>query len=107
MTHALVKAAREFARDEDGRKRKRLTPDERRELGAALNVLAHQEHDAIDWARRGELAVDLFDYDQDFAEKAATVIADVIWAIQAHGLDPIAVVQQGWNYHLEDRQHAA
>lgn len=107
MTHALVTAARQFANDESGRKRKRMSAEDRRELTAALNALEHQEHDPIDWARRGELAVALFDYQDDFAERAATVIADIIWAVQAHGLNPVDVIQQGWGYHLEDRPHAA
>ena len=54
MTHAVIEAAAQFQNDERGRKRKRMTPEQRRDLERTLNAMNVQRHDPIDWARRGE-----------------------------------------------------
>lgn len=107
MTHAVIEAAAQFQNDERGRKRKRMTPAQRVELDRTLNALRTQYHDPIDWARRGEAAIDLFDYNDTFDEKAKTVIADILWAIQAHGFQPVEVLQGAWNEFLVDHAREA
>ena len=106
MTHAVIEAAAQFQSDERGRKRKRMTPEQRRDLERTLNAMNVQRHDPIDWARRGEAAVDFFDYTDTFDEKAKTVIADILWAAQAHGFMPVEILQGSWSEYLADRARA-
>ena len=106
MTHAVIEAAAQFQSDERGRKRKRMTAEQRRDLERTLNAMNVQRHDPIDWARRGEAAVDFFDYTDTFDEKAKTVIADILWAAQAHGFMPVEILQGSWSEYLADRARA-
>ena len=106
MTHAVIEAAAQFQNDERGRKRKRMTPEQRRDLERTLNAMNVQRHDPIDLARRGEAAVDFFDYTDTFDEKAKTVIADILWAAQAHGFMPVEILQGSWSEYLADRARA-
>ena len=106
MSHAIVEAAAQFQSDERGRKRKRMPAEKRAALERTLHAVEHQVNDPIDWARRGEVAVELFGYVDTFDEKAATVIADILWAVQAHGFQPIDVLQNAWQSFNEDRANA-
>ena len=107
MTHAVIEAAAQFQNDV-------LLIDEASMVSAAvsadlertLNAMNVQRHDPIDWARRGEAAVDFFDYTDTFDEKAKTVIADILWAAQAHGFMPVEILQGSWSEYLADRARA-
>lgn len=110
MTHPIIEAAAQFQNDERGRKRKRMpSADARRTLERTLHAAASTEQDPIDWARRGELAVELFGYRDTFDEQAVTVIADILWAAQAHGFNPVDVMSKAWSeFHADSvRQRQA
>lgn len=102
MTHPIIGAAVEFQSDERGRKRKRMDELDRVRLDAALNAVQHQVQDPIDYARRGEVVVDLFEYGDSFDAAAATVITEILWAVQAHGFQPFDVMHEAWRNLSED-----
>lgn len=103
MTHPIIAAAAEFQNDEKRRKRKRMPVEARMRLDRTLNAVQHQEQDVIDYARRGEVVVELFDYRDTFDSAAATVITEILWAAQAHGYQPLAILQEAWDNFTEDK----
>lgn len=103
--HVLVKAGREFDKDESKRRmRPRFTPAEQTELRLHLGLLGRHIEGPNGWAQRGDLAVGLFGYTDTFEEQAATVIADIMWAINARGGDPLHAIAQARAYYYEDRE---
>lgn len=97
---AVLRAVKEFASDEDKRKRKRLSEQERLELDRALLAfegLKHSEQrlEPLESANRGNVTVAMFGYDEEDWEGAAVdVLADLLWAIRARGHDVNKVINE-------------
>ncbi|QGZ16772.1 hypothetical protein PBI_DEWDROP_125 [Microbacterium phage Dewdrop] len=92
---ALVRAAVEFQRDEARRlKKPRFSEQDNAELDVDLDILVNQVEDQSNemHALRGELAVELFGMNDTFEEKAVTVLADILHALNAQGVDPITAL---------------
>lgn len=96
----LGKAARLFADAERKRlKRPLLTHTERIELDVALRAVeAPRTRHRWGRSRRGEVAVGLLWPNPDtFHEASVATLADVLTAVAARGLDPVAVMQDAWS----------
>jgi hypothetical protein len=99
---SVIKAAQEFHEDESKRKRKRFSVVENAELALALQALQRQVDSPLHRAQRGEIATDLFGYNDSYDEVAATVIADIMWAVQLRGHDPQQVLAMASGYFNQD-----
>jgi len=111
MTHPLILAAEEFQQDEARREKRGQAlrmPDLLAEahLRAAVNAAASTSADQIYRSEhqdaRGHLAVDIFGYTDTFDENAATVITDILHAVEAAGYSPQAVLNQAAAYYAEE-----
>ena len=108
---ALVSAGREFLADEDRRAKRRqktrLTRPQRANLRHTVRTLTEcvlQVGDTRSKSiRRGQAALDLFDYNDDVDEIAATVITDILHAVASHGLSPQRVLDRAAMYYVEER----
>ncbi|QDP45535.1 hypothetical protein SEA_FUZZBUSTER_51 [Microbacterium phage FuzzBuster] len=114
MTHAIITAAREFAKDEsrrDARGFKRRLPGGGRAIlqlvGGTLAAESPTSPEGVASPEmrngRGSLAVEIFGYSDTFDEQAATVITDILHAVAARGLSPQAVLNQAAAYYAEER----
>ena len=106
MTSAIVEAALEFAKDEGRRQRKRFNDHKATALEIDLTALTgdlprgrFHPHSS---AARGEVAVSLFDLEVPFDEAATEVITDILWAMQARGLDPRKALAEASEYFHEE-----
>lgn len=112
MTHPIITAAREFQADEARREKRgqvlRMpSAESERDLREALmaSESATSDENILNpylRSRRGHLAVDVFGYTDSFDENAATVITDILHAVQAAGYSPQAVLNQAAAYYAEE-----
>lgn len=109
--HPLVAAARELQKDELRRRRRgqrtRLDDSGASSLDAVLEavgspVSAEGIGSPEYRAGRGRVAVEVFDYRDDFDEVAATVITDILHAAVGEGYSPQHILDQAAAYYAEE-----
>jgi hypothetical protein len=110
MSAAIIRAAREFQKDEQRRHSRgqqlRMPGSARGELADAVAAAVATDERSIDspiWReQRGRLAVGVFGYTDTIDENAATVITDILHAVAAAGFSPQAVLNQAAAYYAEE-----
>lgn len=90
----LARAADEFLQDEHRRQKKpRFSAEDRNRLSFDVMVLREGDRqDGQAFARRGEVAVGIFGYNDTFENAAESVIADILHALNARGIDPLTTL---------------
>lgn len=110
MTSTIIRAAKEFAKDESGRKRTRWGLEDRNDLIFALEIFekSGQSRLAPDLsAARGRQLLGAFDVfvEAPPSEVAADLIADLLWAVRSLGGDPEEVLKEALlGYQEENRE---
>ena len=113
MTHPIIAAAREFQSDEQRREKRGQAlrmPDLLAEAHLRAGIAAVEStgtpegvEEGYSKIRRGELAVGIFGYVDDFDEQAATVITDILHAVAARSHRPQEVLDRAAAYYVEER----
>lgn len=111
MASALVRAAAEFLREEEGRtKRPKFSQEEQQDLRDQLNVLINMREETGDefvHSCRGAVAVKTIGYVSDFEDAAVNVIADILQAVDSAGLDAMTIMAHARAEFFRDRQQNA